>query len=360
MSLVNDVLRQLDSDSSKQQKILPLHPLMADEPKRKKQFFHVFFSFVVAILLLILMFQTFYTESIFDIFNINNRPSDRINNIEVATPEIIKEVVAFEDVIVQEKVIEPVEKNSADLALKSMNENFQEPILDVGGQADNSIEIESNKSPTSTKKQIESHRSISSVDNIDSVPINRKNSGAKKSLPSQTIVEERSFQPAKIKTVENPGFKEYQLALRSYKNKQNESALSWIDAAISEKKKDEYLRLKVRILSQQGSGEELRQFILDNNNTSPSWFQLVAPSLQMYSYYKLSNVYYAELIKQQPNEVKWRLAMALNYSKLGQDEKTYSIYKNMLDSSLLTYKQKKWVASRLERMEQGEGVRNEN
>ncbi|MGK0476511.1 MAG: ribosome assembly protein YihI (activator of Der GTPase) [Oleispira sp.] len=51
--------------------------------------------------------------------------------------------------------------------------------------------------------------------------------------------------------------------------------------------------------------------------------------------------------------------MALNYSKLEQNEKTYSIYKALLNSSLLTYKQQRWVAKRLGRIEQGKVAINE-
>jgi hypothetical protein len=65
------------------------------------------------------------------------------------------------------------------------------------------------------------------------------------------------------------------------------------------------------------------------------------------------------LVKQQPNEVKWQLAMALNFSKLGLDKKTYAIYENLLKSSLLTYKQQRWIVTRLERMQQVGVIINE-
>lgn len=371
MSLVNDVLRQLDSDSSKQQKVLPLHPLMADEPKRKKQLFHILFSLITTFLLLVLTFQTFYKESIFEIFNENDRSNEEVNKnkIEMVTSSSAKKIMANEIVKSPDETLQNnttstilvAGKDSPDFEFAPDSENVQESILEAGDNANDSIKIESNQSPSNTKKRVTDHTSVVGVNNESSVSDNGEYSGITENLASKPVVEKRSFEPAKIKTVENPGFKEYQLALRSYKNKQNESALSWIDIAISKEKKNEYLQLKVRILFQQGSGEKLRQFIIDNNdNTSLSWFRLVAPSLQMYSYYELSNAYYSELVKQQPNEIKWQLAMALNYSKLGLNEKTYSTYKNMLDSSLLTYKQKKWVASRLERMEQSGGVRNEN
>lgn len=316
MSLVNDVLRQLDSGSSKNQKPLPLHPMAAAEPVRKKQISHVVFYIVVALLLVVLLLQTFYKESIVDIFTVNKSA----------------EIKQVEAVISQEK--ERLEKNKLEQEVLKPEPLKSEPLKSEPLKADTSV-----------------------ASNIQ--PKNKVQKKTQTQAPKK--IQAQEFQPAKIKTVENLGFKEYQLALRSYKNKQNKSALAWIDAAIAAEKKDEYLRLKVRILTQQGSGEVLREFVLNNNDhNSLAWFQLVAPTLQMFSYYELSNAYYSELIRQQPNEVKWQLATALNYSKLGFDEKTYSIYKNLLDSNLLTNKQKQWIASRLDRMEQGRGVKNES
>ena len=46
--------------------------------------------------------------------------------------------------------------------------------------------------------------------------------------------------------------------------------------------------------------------------------------------------------------------MALNYSKLGKDDRTITIYQNLLKSTLLTYRQKKWITSRLENMNPSE------
>lgn len=311
MSLVNDVLRQLDSSSEKPNKALPLHPLVADEPVRKKQILRILFPIVIGFLLLVLLLQTFYKESIFDIF------------MTAKSPELQQEV------IVASNAADKAELRTADQTVRKESKN-----------------IEKESSEVKNKEQA-----------VEKPLVNK----AAKQIQAESEVQEPvkvgEFQPAKIKTIENPGFKEYQLALRSYKNKQNKSALAWIDLAIVERKKSEYLRLKIRILSQLGNSEELRKFVLANkDHTDIEWFELVAPSLQMHGFYELSNNYYAELVMQQPNEVKWRLAMALNYSKLGLNKQTYSIYKNLLESNLLTNKQKQWIASRLERMDQSGGV----
>lgn len=338
MSLVNDVLRQLDSASSKPQKALPLHPMVADEPVRKKQIARIVFSTIVALLLLVLLLKTFYKESITDIFSATK--SAEIKQVEAL---IIQEKEQLEQQAIEQKIIEQRTVENKLVEKKAIEKKSLEQKAIV-----EKAELVAAKEPpfVNEPKKIEQPK----VNKQEQVQVQ----ASKKK-------KEQEFQPVKIKTIENPGFKEYQLALRSYKIKQNASALSWINAAIEKENKDEYLRLKVRILAQQGDGKALHKFVLSNNDiTSLEWFQLVAPTLQIFSYYELSNAYYSELIKQQPNEVKWQLATALNFSKLGLNEKTYSIYKNLLNSNLLTNKQKQWVASRLDRMEQGRGVNNES
>lgn len=344
MSLVNDVLRQLDSASPAPQKSLPLYPMESDSSVRKKQSIKVVFFILVAFLLSIIMLQIFYKESILNIFSSVNGQEEKYQTLETASIQN-----EFEE---DKRLVEKKQQQEPTLGKEQEQEKNQEQKKEEKAVVKtDSIALNTNHKQALNSNQID----------IETPKILRKSKSEKKEEKIKEKVKEKEFQPAKIKTVENPGFKEYQLALRSYKGRQNKTALSWIDEAIAKENKDEYLRLKVRILSQLGNAEELRQFVLNNNdNTRLEWFALVAPSLQMYSYYELSNTYYAELVRQQPNEAKWRLAMALNYSKLGSSEKTYSIYKNLLDSTLLTNKQKKWIVSRIERMEQGKGVRNDS
>lgn len=316
MSLVNDVLRELNSPE-KPNKALPLHPLVADEPVRKKQIVGMLFPIVIGFLLLVLLLQTFYKESIFDIF------------MTAKSPELQQEVIAASNAAdkAELRTTDKAELRTTDQTVSKESKNIEKESSEVKNNEQAVAKPLVNKAVKQMQTEV------------------------------QEPVKASEFQPVKIKTIENPGFKEYQLALRSYKNKQNKSALAWIDLAIIERKKSEYLRLKIRILSQLGNSEELRKFVLANkDHTDIEWFELVAPSLQMHGFYELSNNYYAELVMQQPNEVKWRLAMALNYSKLGLNKQTYSIYKNLLESNLLTNKQKQWIASRLERMDQGGGV----
>lgn len=364
MSLVNDVLRQLDSEGLKPKKVLPLHPLMADNDKPQNSIFRILFFLIIFFLLLVLALQSLYKESIIELLGFNNVSNSRAVEISVPVLPFIQETELNEDVLLNQNVITQIVKSSKEEIALVDKVKPVEKISSVEKINVQTKSVTKETAPIATTMMSSMDEPANDVvvknNSIRAVP-NEPPVSVKGINVLQPEVEEKLFQPARIETVENLGFKKYQLALRAYKHKQNAVALELVDDAISEQKKDEYLRLKVRVLSQQGSSEALRQFILDNNdNTSLSWFQLVAPSLQMHAYYELSNVYYAELVNQQPNEVKWQLAMALNYSKLGLEEKTYLTYKRILDSSLLTYKQKKWVASRLERMQKDGGIRSEN
>jgi hypothetical protein len=330
MSLVNDVLRQLDSSSSKPYQSMPLHSLMVDHPVRNHKIIGGFFILTVTLLLVLLTMQLFYSQSLASIFFSENKKLINSNAESFVLAELEEPLPLLEDII------------SVDILNVELADTTIRPNTDI------SAEI----------KTQEEH--IVDVVTVTAVANERPKIETVKDTLIKDIPIDNDSQRANITAVANVGFKQYQLALRAYKRKQATIALSWIDLALAQEEKDEYLRLKVRILMQKDDGDALYRFVIEQGNrTSLAWFQLIAPSLQMYSYYDLSNKYYSELIKQQPNEAKWQLAMALNYSKLGLNDKTYSIYKNLLSSSLITYKQQKWIASRLERMEQGKVVNNE-
>jgi hypothetical protein len=348
MSLVNDVLRQLDAASPKPNQAMPLYSLPLDQSAKKNKRISIFFIVLVVMLLFILMLQLFYKQSLVDVFYFSDQ-----------------EVLDLSKKPLMSKQAAPLINGSKNSIKEEVND-----LVDIASTSRSAIVPESNV----LNKRISEMAAEIKVLKSNAVKI--KVLAVKAAKDSQTVEDERIFvreitskkamvkkeiyQEVKIKAVEKAGFKQYQLALKAYKKKQTSTALSWIDLALEAEKKDEYLRLKVRILMQQDNGDELHRFILaQHDNTSLAWFRLIAPSLQMYAYYDLSNKYYSELIIQQPYEVKWKLAMALNFLKLGKNEKTYSIYKSLLNSSLLTYQQQKWIATRLARMEQGRIAINE-
>jgi len=339
MSLVNDVLRQLETNNSQPYKGMPLQPLMATETVERNKWIHFSFLALIVFLLIIISVQVFY----------KNSALLEVSRYDVVAPLQTKKIVPeLTKIVVPEitQTMAPVSKPS------SMKNELPETLPITAPIVSPEQRVENTETLVSDFLQHESakHKPL------------KQESVNKESVQHEALnqilaisVDNSLSEEANITTVKNAGFKHYQLALRAYKQKYSEVALTWINLALSEEPKEEYLRLKVRILMQQGLGSEIYTLAIEQaNNTNLSWFELIAPSLQMYSFYELSNKYYAELIKQQPNETKWQLAMALNYSKLGRNDRTIAMYQNLLTSTLLTYRQKKWITSRLEKMNPSE------
>jgi tetratricopeptide (TPR) repeat protein len=392
MSLVNDVLRQLDADSAKPYRAMPLHSVIIEQPVKKNKLMSISFILLVGLLFFILTLQIFYNQSLADIFYINDVKQGEVPPQLSVSPQSnglthvfindradknsnsnANDTTTFSRLLITEGANGSVIESDRHLTTKSevvnnhltvsqpiKNKIFENSSLKVktvqdilGIKNDRVVKVDNPSRIDTVKKEVLNK-------DFEEKDVEIKSTDIKNNQKNTLAFKENVYQSASITAVENIGFKHYQRSLRAYKNKQTLRALSWIDLALVVEKKDEYLRLKVRVLMQKGDRAELHRFVLaQNDNTSLDWFQLIAPSLQMYAYYDLSNKYYSELIKRQPNDVKWQLAMALNYSKLEQNEKTYSIYKDLLNSSLLTYKQQRWISKRLDRIEQGKVAINE-
>ena len=344
MSLVNDVLRQLETNNSQPYKGMPLQPLMATETVERNKWIHFSFLALIVFLLIIISVQVFY----------KNSALLEVSRYDVVAPLQTKKIVPeLTKIVVPEitQTMAPVSKSS------SMKNELPETLPIITPIVLPEQRVENTEILVSDFLQHESanHKPLKQ-EFVNKEPVNKESVQHEALNQILAISVDNSLsEEANITTVKNAGFKHYQLALRAYKQKYSEVALTWINLALSEEPKEEYLRLKVRILMQQGLGSEIYTLAIEQaNNTNLSWFELIAPSLQMYSFYELSNKYYAELIKQQPNETKWQLAMALNYSKLGRNDRTIAMYQNLLTSTLLTYRQKKWITSRLEKMNPSE------
>ena len=344
MSLVNDVLRQLETNNSQPYKGMPLQPLMATETVERNKWIHFSFLALIVFLLIIISVQVFY----------ENSALLGVSGYDVVAPLQTKNITPELTRIVVPEITHTMAAVSKPSAMKN---ELPETLPITAPIVSPEQRVENTETLVSDFLQHESakHKPLKQ-ESVNKEPVNKEPVQHEALNQISTISVDNSLsEEVNITTVKNAGFKHYQLALRAYKQKYSEVALTWINLALSEEPKEEYLRLKVRILMQQGLGNEIYTLAIEQaNNTHLSWFELIAPSLQMYSFYELSNRYYAELIKQQPNETKWQLAMALNFSKLGKKDKTIAMYQNLLTSTLLTYRQKKWITSRLEKMNPSE------
>ena len=362
MSLVNDVLRQLETNPSQPYKRMRLQPLVATGIAEKNNRIHIFFLAVIAVLLIIISLQVFSRNSV--ILDVNGHDVIAPIQLKNMTPELTNIIVPeFTSVVDPEKAKIMARVSKMPIVKSEMSEilPITASIVSPEQKAENTEVLVSDYLQQVPEKFQAIKQEAVNQEAVNQEAVNQEavNQEAEQYEPLNKIttksIDSSLTEEANITTVKSAGFKHYQLALRAYQEKDSKVALTWINLALSEESKEKYLRLKVRILMQQGLGNEIYKLAIEQaNNTSLSWFELIAPSLQMYSFHELSNKYYSELIKQQPNETKWQLAMALNYSKLGRNDRTSAIYKNLLASTLLTYRQKKWITSRLEKMNPSE------
>jgi hypothetical protein len=339
MSLVNDVLRQLNDHQTAPEHSMPLQTLQASRVKQNKRVLQKLIVFLGVSLGIILILQLLYKKPLNQlIYSQNFKKVSHVDSLSSGQLSI-KKSEANKAII----KLSRIEENSP-LSIKSAAVKERTAFLELDSVEPKPIEKKSMESADIKKKQlIESNGATFGRRENDKI--------ARKSIKSST----------KIKKIDIPGLKQYQLALQAYKKKQSNIAMRWIDQALEKSFNEKYSILKARIFIQKKSAEDLFQYVLSQEkNTSLDWFKLVAPGLQMFGFYQLSNQYYTQLIKQQPKQVKWQLAKALNYLRLGQSDKSYAIYKNLTVSPVLSNQQRKWVLAKINRMESDKATINGN
>jgi len=330
MSLVNDVLRELDDRSERPGHGLSFPGLIINKEAAIRRPYQSLLVIIIFILVVILSIQLIYNKPLMQLLFSNldtNEVSELIGHeFDSVKPEERALVIKS-----SEHLDDRLELNKS-IALKEVrvSEELKQPP----------IYIEQNPS---TSKELNSSLKLKASA--------KSKAPSKYNAPMPIEVIEESI--VAIEKVEVAGKYHYQRAIKEYKQLRYTSALISINSAIGESEDEKYQVLKARILLKQQDNLGFLQFIQQrSDNTSLHWFQLVAPGLQLLSYYELSNQYYLQLIKQQPESIKWPLAMALNYSKLNKIDKTLGIYQKILQSSLLSTKQKKWILSQIQSMDQ--------
>jgi len=328
MSLVNDVLRQLDDREvgSRQvlsEPLLTLNSLQIDKSNAKSVSIQRILMGISVLLSSIILLQLFYPKPLSEYFYSKNNSND------ISMPISEADNSAFPLM----RVLSTQNSVQEELKIPAVKLVKKEPVKDLVINKAEIVKAEALK--------------------IEALKIE-----VLKEEP-RTANEPPVLAHTKIRIIEIPGLKEYQLALKAYKKGQNSIAMRWINQAIVMKADEKYLILKSRVFIEQGDGNGLQQFVLNQSNSaSLDWFKNIAPGLQMFGFYQLSNQYYSQLVAQQPKQVKWKLAMALNYSKLGLENKSYAIYKSLSNSSLLSKPQKRWIGSQLNRIKSDKVVMN--
>ena len=160
-----------------------------------------------------------------------------------------------------------------------------------------------------------------------------------------------SQQPIISKKARNHEAAQYQEALGQFIAGNIESSEHILKNLLNKSIEEPYLELQARIYIQRNEGNSFYQLVKKYpQNNSITWYKLIAPGLQLFSYYRLSNQYYDSLVKLEPNEIRWQLAIALNYSRLGDNEKSIAVYKNLASSDQVSDRQKQWLLKKIKRL----------
>jgi len=352
MSLVNDVLRQLDSRTTAPDHRRILHPPLdvteGASSVSAQGISKKIFLMVIIVLTVIIVIQRVYQKPLLNLFassidagiaEINNTMTGPVSEPSIKVASI--RAVAVDEFKPADNTVKLVD--SAILETKAIkSDRLKQTPLDSASSESKPKLVKASNISSAIVKTLTSNTTHFNV-------TESKATEAKATEAKVTDV-------AIIKAIEIPGLVEYEFALKSYQQKRFHRALEWINLAIIENKLEKFLILKARIFLQQKNADALYKFALLNSTiTTQSWFELMAPSLQILSYHELSNQYYAQLIVQQPKMIKWQLAMALNYSKLGDNHKTFAIYKKVLNSPLASARQKQWLESQIVRLNRAQG-----
>jgi tetratricopeptide (TPR) repeat protein len=326
MSLVNDVLRDLDGRRELPEHGLSFPGLINNHETKLKTPYKSILLFISFLLVVILTMQLIYKKPISQIFStaIISNPDNEIE-------------LVYSDVLSFNTVPDVIDNHHID-SIDGMIE--EEKIFEITVQRETVVRKEAvvEKEVVVEKEAVHQKLEKKTVTNI--IPNVKKSPVLKLQKEHKHAVE--------IKKVSIAGDFNYQQSIKEYKQRRYEAALNSIESAINDSQDEKYQVFKARILLRLDDGVKFLTFIQQHpENSSLNWFQFVAPGLQLFSYYELSNQYYLRLIKKQPSNVKWPLAMALNYKNLNKVGKTREIYQTLLKSSLISMNQKKWITSQV-------------
>ena len=304
MSLVNDVLRQINEKDHSQERMKSALPSSLQQDSHARDKTQIILLSLTALILIVYLFQSFVIGSF-------NKDEAR-----VSAPNFINDERSN---ALPDRFVESVDAESVE---EIPNVNLPAPVI--------------LKEAEQLKLEIPLDKPI----RISPVPV-KKVENTSRQLEQPVILKKKS----------NPKDIQYQAALKQFiagnVDKSERILKNILDGSV----KEEYLELQARIYMKKGKSEDFYQFVKQHpENSSISWYKLIAPGLQLFSYYHLSNQYYDALIKIEPNQIRWQLAMALNYSRLGEANKAIIIYNNLVRSDYVSDRQKKWLVKKIKRL----------
>ena len=315
MSLINDVLRQLDSKPSSNagmHSILPSALITENNEQSKTRF-------VIAaagiLLLLVYISQLMLGRPLF---------SSPAIAAKTDIPEVLTTNIVIPEVLTTNIV-----------PLKVTNLNI---ISDKESALLDDISL-----PATDKVVIDNKTENSIVEDNEAAAINKSSLAPSTNQLSGPVV--ISIQEERWEEIE------YQTALRHFIGGNIAESDRIIKRVLKSSITNEYLGLQARIYIKQEDASAFYELVKQHpDNNDIDWYKLVAPGLQLFSYYHLSNQYYYSLIKVEPGEIRWQLAIALNHIRLDKEDKALAIYNKLYQSKQTSNRQKQWLGNKIKRL----------
>jgi hypothetical protein len=305
MSLINDVLRQLDSKPSSNagmHSILPSALITENNEQSKTRF-----VIAAAGILLLLVY---------------------ISQLMLGRP-------LFSSPAIAAKTVTPEVLTTNIVPLKVTNLNI---ISDKESALLDDISL-----PAKDKVVIDNKTETSIVEDNEAAAINKSSLVPSTNQLSEPVV--ISIQEERWEEIE------YQTALRHFIGGNIAESDRIIKRVLKSSITNEYLGLQARIYIKQEDASAFYELVKQHpDNNDIDWYKLVAPGLQLFSYYHLSNQYYYSLIKVEPGEIRWQLAIALNHIRLDKEDKALAIYNKLYQSKQTSNRQKQWLGNKIKRL----------
>jgi len=305
MSLINDVLRQLDSkpnSNAAMHSILPSALITENNEQSKTRF-----VIAAAGILLLLVY---------------------ISQLMLGRPLFSSPAIAAKT-----DIPEVLTTNIVPLKVTNLNiiSDKESALLD-----DISL-------PATDKVVIDNKTENSIVEDNEAAAINKSSLAPSTNQLSEPVV--ISIQEERWEEIE------YQTALRHFIGGNIAESDRIIKRVLKSSITNEYLGLQARIYIKQEDASAFYELVKQHpDNNDIDWYKLVAPGLQLFSYYHLSNQYYYSLIKVEPGEIRWQLAIALNHIRLDKEDKALAIYNKLYQSKQTSNRQKQWLGNKIKRL----------
>ena len=343
MSLINDVLRQLDSKPNGNVEISSILPstLITDNNENNESSKIQLIIAVVGIsLLLIYISQLMLGRPLF---------SSQISSPQAIAPQMVtSQAIVSQRIapqVISSKIV-PAKVDPPELITtkKVAAETVTPEIVAV------EIVAQQVTSPSVLSDQDAALLSGASSPVIDNVPADNKVDSI---IQSSVVPMTKQGSDAVVISIQEESWeeKDYQTALRHFIGGNITESDRIIKRVLESSITSEYLGLQARIYIEKNNAIDFYELVKqhpDNNNID--WYKLVAPGLQLFSYYHLSNQYYYSLMKIEPEEIRWQLAVALNHIRLDEEDKALTIYNKLYHSKQTSNRQKQWLGNKIKRL----------